>query len=142
LVSTLAAHLKVKGGEALEASEDYLKTVGYRKNRLLPYITRAFGEQLSGALLESPRAKIITELVAHKDKLTGFTAPELNFVANSSTAIKLEVSGEVDDFADDTDSAPWEEQSKVLDEQDLLLELPGFANIAEHGELEATAADD
>jgi ParB/RepB/Spo0J family partition protein len=145
LVSALAAHLNVKGGEALEASEEYLKTVGYRKNRLLPYITRAFGEQLSGALLESPRAKIITELVAHKDKLAGFTAPELDFAANSSTAIKLEVTGEIDDFADDVDHAdvaPWDEQSNLLGEQDLLLELPGFENTAEHGDLEPAAADD
>jgi ParB/RepB/Spo0J family partition protein len=142
LVSALAEHLNVKGGEALEASEEYLKTVGFRKNRLLPYITRAFGEQLSGALLESPRAKIIAELVAHKDKLAGFTAPELDFAANSSTTIKLEVTGEVDDFADDVDSAPWDEHSNLLGEQDLLLELPGFENTAEHGDLEPAAADD
>jgi ParB/RepB/Spo0J family partition protein len=142
LVSALAAHLNVKGGEALEASEDYLKTVGYRKNRLRPYIVQAFGEQLSGALLESPRAKIIAELVAHKDKLAGFTAPELDFAVNSSTAIKLEVAGEVDYFADDADSAPWEEQSNLLGEQDLLLELPGFEKTAELGDLEPAAADD
>jgi hypothetical protein len=142
LVSALAAHLNVKGGEALKASEEYLKTVGFRKNRLRPYIIQAFGEQLAGALLENPRTKIITELVAHKDKLAGFTAPELNFAANSSTAIKLEVSGEVDDFADDADAAPWDESTDLVREDELVLELPDPAMVNSSLDLEAAAADD
>jgi hypothetical protein len=145
LVSTLAAHLNVKGGEALEASEDYLKTVGFRKNRLRPYIIQAFGEQLAGALLENPRAKIITELVAHKDKLAGFTAPELDFAANSSRAIKLEVSGETDDFADDVndvDAAPWDEPTDLVREDELILELPDLVMVNSSSDLEAAAADD
>lgn len=142
LVSALAEHLNVKGGEALEASEDYLKTVGFRKNRLRPYIVQAFGEQLAGALLENPRAKIITGLVAHKDKLEGFTAPELDFAANSSTAIKLEVLDEVDDFADDADSAPWDEPTDLLLEDELVLELPDPAMVNASLDLEAAAADD
>jgi ParB/RepB/Spo0J family partition protein len=142
LVSALAAHLNVKGGEALEASEEYLKTVGFRKNRLRPYIIQAFGEQLAGALLENPRAKIITELVAYKDKLAGFTAPELDFAANSSTAIKLEVTGEVDDFADDADSVPWDEPTDLVHEDELVLELPDLAMVNSSLDLEAAAADD
>lgn len=142
LVSALAEHLNVTGGEALEASEDYLKTVGFRKNRLRPYIVQAFGEQLAGALLENPRAKIITGLVAHKDKLEGFTVPELDFAANSSTAIKLEVLDEVDDFADDADSAPWDEPTDLLLEDELVLELPDPAMVNASLDLEAAAADD
>ena len=141
LVAALAEHLNVKGGEALEASEDYLKTVGFRKNRLRSYIIQAFGEQLAGALLENPRAKIITELVAHKDKLAGFTAPELDFAANSSTAIKLEVTGEVDDFANDADSAPWDEPADLVREDEMILELPDPAMVNSSLDLEAAAAD-
>ena len=145
LVSALAEHLNVKGGETLEASEDYLKTVGFRKNRLRPYIIQAFGEQLAGALLENPRAKIIAELVVHKDKLAGFTAPELDFATNSSTAIKLEVTGEVDDFADDvndSDSAPWDEPTDLVREDELVLVLPDPALVNSSLDLEAAAADD
>jgi ParB/RepB/Spo0J family partition protein len=143
LVSALAEHLNVKGGEALKASEDYLKTVGFRKNRLRPYIIQAFGEQLAGALLENPRAKIIAELVAHKDKLTGFTAPELDFAANSSTVIKLEVSSETsDDFADDTDEVPWDKPIDLVREDELVLELPDLEMVNSSLDLEAAAADD
>jgi hypothetical protein len=106
----------VKGGEALEVSEDYLKTIGFRKAKLRPYLIAAFGEQLSNALLENPKAKIIAEFLNQKTKLPkDFTPPELSFEGNSGETVKLEFA--LDDF-DDND-ATLEEDPNLISEEDL-----------------------
>jgi ParB/RepB/Spo0J family partition protein len=116
LIAALAAHLGVKGGEALEVSEEYLKTIGFRKAKLRPYLIAAFGEQLANALLENPKAKIIAEFLNQKAKLPeGFTPPELSFEANSGETVKLEVAA--DDF-DDSD-ATLEVNPDLISEEDL-----------------------
>jgi ParB/RepB/Spo0J family partition protein len=116
LIAALAARLGVKGGEALEVSEEYLKTIGFRKAKLRPYLIAAFGEQLANALLENPKAKIIAEFLNQKAKLPkDFTPPELSFEGNSGDVVKLEVS--IDDF-DDND-ATLEENPDLISEEDL-----------------------
>jgi ParB/RepB/Spo0J family partition protein len=116
LIAALAAHLGVKGGEALEVSEEYLKTIGFRKAKLRPYLIAAFGEQLANALLENPRAKIIAEFLNQKTKLPkDFTPPELSFEGNSGDVVKLEVS--IDDF--DDENVTLEEDPDLISEEDL-----------------------
>ena len=136
LIASLAEHLGVKGGEALEINEEYLKTIGFRKAKLSPYLAAAFGEQLVSALLENPKAKIIAELLTHKDKFPkDFTPPELSFAANSSaTAGKLEVI-EIDDFADDSEHL--ELDPNLIREEDL-----NFLDSLEPSSVEVVAADD
>jgi ParB/RepB/Spo0J family partition protein len=136
LIAGLAEHLGVKGSEALEISEDYLKTIGFRKAKLSPYLAAAFGEQLVSALLENPKAKIITELLTHKDKFPkDFTPPELSFEANSSAMNgKLEVI-EIDDFADDAENL--ESDPNLIREEDL-----NFLDSLELSNAEVVAADD
>ena len=131
LIAALAAHLEVKGGEALEVTEVYLKAISFRKAKLRPYLAHAFGEQIATALLESPKAKIIAELLTHKDKLAGFTPPELDFAANAGQTAKLEVNGGA--FDDWDDDEPLETGSNLVSEDDLDSLEP---------ELEALAADD
>ncbi len=131
LIAALAAHLEVKGGEALEVTEAYLKAISFRKAKLRPYLAHAFGEQIATALLESPKAKIIAELMTHKDKLNGFTPPELDFAANAGQTAKLEVNGSAFDDWDDADSL--ETDSNLVSEDDLDSLEP---------EPEALAADD
>lgn len=121
LIAALADHLGVSGGEALEVTEEYLKTISFRKARLRPYLVRAFGDQLAGALLESPKAKIIAELLAHKDKLDGFTPPELDFALHGGAVVKLEVTGDdLDDFEDSEDEEPSSEPNASLISEDEL----------------------
>jgi hypothetical protein len=116
LIAALASHLGVKGGEALEVSEEYLKTISFCKAKLKPYLIAAFGEQLAGALLENPKAKIIAEFLNQKAKLPeGFTPPELSFEGNSGDVVKLEVS--IDDF--DDENVTLEENPDLISEEDL-----------------------
>jgi ParB/RepB/Spo0J family partition protein len=103
-IAALADHLEVKGGEALEVTEPYLKTIGFRKQQLRPYLVHAFGEQVGAALLERPKARLIAELLEHKGKLAGFTPPELSFAEHSSQVIKLETDGDAFDDGDVEDA--------------------------------------
>jgi ParB/RepB/Spo0J family partition protein len=117
LIGGLAAHLRVKGGEAWEASEDYLKAISYRKAKLEPYLAAAVGEMLARALMDNPKAKIIAEMMAQKAKISaGFTPPELEFSQHGSVhGITLEA--HADDFADD--EAPLETSEDLISENDL-----------------------
>ena len=86
-IAALAAQLGVTGSEALEISEMYLTAISFRKARLSPYLTRAFGAVIGAALLDRPRGKLIAELLKVKEKLAGFTPPELDFAANTPQSV-------------------------------------------------------
>jgi ParB/RepB/Spo0J family partition protein len=83
LITALAAHLGVQGGEAFEVTETYLKAISFRKAKLSPYLARAFGDGVASVLLERPKGKLIAELLKHQDKFEGFTPPELDFAENA-----------------------------------------------------------
>jgi ParB/RepB/Spo0J family partition protein len=119
-ISALAQHLGVKGGEALEVDETYLKTISYRKAKLQPYLARAFGEQLAVALLESPKTKVIAELLEHKEKLGAFTPPELDFsLHGTSFAQLLKTDLEVDDFSSDAPDETIQLEADLVNENEL-----------------------
>ncbi len=134
VIAGLAAHLGVKGGEAWEIGEDYLKTISFRKARLEPYLAAALGEMLARALMDNPKAKIIAEVLAHKAKIPGdFTPPELEFSRHANpVAVKLEVGQ--DDFDDELEELG--EHAGLISEDDL-----GFVTTLEETELDEDAAD-
>jgi ParB/RepB/Spo0J family partition protein len=102
LISGLAAHLHVKGNEAFEVSEEFLKTISFRKIRLKPYIAAALGENLASALMDNPKAKIIAEIVAHKAKIPAeFVPPELDFALHAKAGTVALAVESMDDFDDD-----------------------------------------
>ena len=137
VIAGLAAHLGVKGGEAWEIGEDYLKTISFRKARLEPYLAAALGETLARALMEHPKAKIIAEVLAHKMKIpSDFTPPELEFSRHANpVAVKLEVQqDDLDDFEDKLEEPG--EHAGLVSEDDL-----GFVTKLEETELDEDAAD-
>jgi hypothetical protein len=134
VIAGLAAHLGVKGGEAWEIGEEYLKTISFRKARLEPYLAAALGETLARALMDNPKAKIIAEVISHKAKIPGdFTPPELEFSRHGNpVSVKLEPAR--DDFDDELEEPG--EHAGLISEDDL-----GFVATLEETELDEDAAD-
>ncbi len=115
----IAGHLGVKGGEAWEINEEYLKTISFPKARLEPYLAAALGEMLAQALMDNPKAKIIAEVLTHKAKIPiDFTPPELEFSRHANpVAVKLEVAQ--DDFDDELEELG--KQVGLISEDDVRL---------------------
>jgi ParB/RepB/Spo0J family partition protein len=119
LISGLAAHLKVKGNEVFEVSEEFLKTISFRKIRLRPYIAAALGENLASALMDNPKAKIIAEIVTHKAKIPAeFVPPELDFALHAKAGTMALAVESMDDFDDDDEAT-----------QPGMLEIEGSVNV-------------